>query len=194
MQVIHSDYALGIPKIDDWYHLCHTLEVINVQMVADKRVNAAVDSELARESAAKKNKTATTLRAQSIFEKALRAVSQSLGPSSPPLFPGASSPLSPGTSAAPAVTVKAIKAKAKTILREEKNLGDKSLTDNLPYQEGLLFSLSAQKLDHGWGAHISSLKKGTLKFLLNSAINCLPTHNNLKLWGLSISDRCKLCH
>ena len=38
-----------------------------------------------------------------------------------------------------------------------------------------------------------NLKKGTLKFLLNSSIDTLPTQANLKRWKKSTSDACKLC-
>ena len=37
------------------------------------------------------------------------------------------------------------------------------------------------------------LKKGTLKFLLNSCLDTLPTQPNLLQWGKSASDLCKLC-
>ena len=69
-----------------------------------------------------------------------------------------------------------------------------SYLDNLPYQRGLIAFLATQKLNPEWSSHLTSLKKGTLKFLLNSSINSLPTQNNLKLWGLSSSDKYKLCH
>ena len=37
------------------------------------------------------------------------------------------------------------------------------------------------------------LKKGTLKFLLNSCLDILPTQTNLLQLGKSASDLCKLC-
>ena len=37
------------------------------------------------------------------------------------------------------------------------------------------------------------MKKGTLKFYLNSVTNTLPTGNNLLQWGKATSDHCKLC-
>ena len=38
-----------------------------------------------------------------------------------------------------------------------------------------------------------NLKQGTLKFLLNAAIDTLPTAANLKRWKKTSSDLCKLC-
>ena len=37
------------------------------------------------------------------------------------------------------------------------------------------------------------LKSGTLKFMLNAAIDTLPTPANLKRWKCGASDKCKLC-
>ena len=37
------------------------------------------------------------------------------------------------------------------------------------------------------------MKKGTMKFYLNSVANTLPTGNNLLQWGKSTTDLCKLC-
>ena len=38
-----------------------------------------------------------------------------------------------------------------------------------------------------------NLKKGTLKFRLNSCLDTLPRQTSLLLWGKSASDLCKLC-
>ena len=37
------------------------------------------------------------------------------------------------------------------------------------------------------------MKAGTLKFLVNSVIDTLPTAANLVRWSKSNSDKCKLC-
>ena len=75
--VIHLSHALSIPQVEDLYHLCHTLELTNVRLVADSRVNNAVDSELLHESTA-----ATTTNAQVVFKAALAVVPASVLPSS----------------------------------------------------------------------------------------------------------------
>ena len=48
-------------------------------------------------------------------------------------------------------------------------------------------------MDATWKSYLFALPKGTMKFILNSTIDTLPTKANLKLWGLSGSDKCKLC-
>ena len=44
-----------------------------------------------------------------------------------------------------------------------------------------------------WKSYMFNLKKGTLKFLLNSCLDTLPTKSNLLQWGKSASDLCRLC-
>jgi hypothetical protein len=51
----------------------------------------------------------------------------------------------------------------------------------------------AERGDLIWKSFIYNMKKGTLKFYLNSVSNTLPTGNNLLPWGRASSDRCKLC-
>ena len=48
---------------------------------------------------------------------------------------------------------------------------------------------NALKIWHDLEIFVFNLKKGTLKFLLNT----LPTQTNLLQWGKSASDLCKLC-
>ena len=52
---------------------------------------------------------------------------------------------------------------------------------------------SAEKQDIVWKSFMYNLKQGTLKFLLNAAIDTLPTAANLVRWKKSASDLCKLC-
>ena len=50
-----------------------------------------------------------------------------------------------------------------------------------------------EKSDMIWKSYIFNLKKGTLKFLLNSCLDTLPTQTNLIQWEKSALDPCKLC-
>ena len=47
--------------------------------------------------------------------------------------------------------------------------------------------------DFAWKSFLYDMKAGTLKFLVNSVIDTLPTAANLVRWGKSSSDKCKLC-
>ena len=60
--------------------------------------------------------------------------------------------------------------------------------------QGNILSLAAyKKEDMIWTSYKYNLKAGTLKFLLNASIETLPSAVNLKRWGKSPSDMCKLC-
>ena len=59
-------------------------------------------------------------------------------------------------------------------------------------KQGKILELSQiEKTDATWKGFIYNLPRGTMKFLLNSAIDTLPTKVNLKLWGKRTSDKCR---
>ena len=45
-----------------------------------------------------------------------------------------------------------------------------------------------------WKAFAFNLKKGVLKFVLNSTLDTLPTKANLLQWKKTVSDKCGLCN
>ena len=47
-----------------------------------------------------------------------------------------------------------------------------------------------EKNDATWQSFIYNLPKGTMKFVLNSSIDTLPTLVNLKQWGKVSNDKC----
>ena len=64
---------------------------------------------------------------------------------------------------------------------------------NTLVKQGNLLSLAkCQNTDLNWKSYIFNLKKGTMKFILNSTLDTLPHNVNLKAWGKSPSDRCPL--
>ena len=64
---------------------------------------------------------------------------------------------------------------------------------SLQVQGPLLTIASQEKEDLLWKSSMFQLKSGTLKFMINSSIDTLPTPANLKRWKYSSSDKCKLC-
>ena len=59
-------------------------------------------------------------------------------------------------------------------------------------KQGKTLELSQiEKNDATWKGYIYNLPRGTMKFLLNSTIDTLPTKVNLKLWGKRSSDKCR---
>ena len=64
---------------------------------------------------------------------------------------------------------------------------------SLTLQGRFLELANAECQDAIWKSFIFDLKVGTMKFLLNSAVDTLPTAANLRRWKKSTSDLCKLC-
>ena len=60
-------------------------------------------------------------------------------------------------------------------------------------QGHFLLLSTEEKSDMLWKSYMFDLKKSTLKFLLNSCLDTLPTQANLLQWGKSNSDLRKLC-
>ena len=86
-----------------------------------------------------------------------------------------------------------IKDQIKTSLLVDREDRWRSHSESL-IQQGKFISLaSAEHEDVVWKSYMYSLKQGTMKFLLNSAIDTLPTAANLFKWKKSTSNKCKLC-
>ena len=47
-----------------------------------------------------------------------------------------------------------------------------------------------EQTDATWKSYIFNLPKGTMKWILNSSINTLPTKANLRQWGKVTNDKC----
>ena len=61
-------------------------------------------------------------------------------------------------------------------------------------KQGELFKLAeSERGDVIWKSYIYDMKKGVMKFFLNSVTNTLPTGDNLLMWGKSTHDKCKQC-
>ena len=52
---------------------------------------------------------------------------------------------------------------------------------------------AAENSDFLWKSNLYDMRAGTMKCLLNAAIDTLPTAANLKRWKTFPSDKCKLC-
>ena len=60
-------------------------------------------------------------------------------------------------------------------------------------QGHFLLLATEERSDMLWKSYMYDMKKGTLKFLMNSCFDTLPTQANLKQWGKTTSDLCKVC-
>ena len=61
-------------------------------------------------------------------------------------------------------------------------------------QQGHFLQLAARRYEDAiFKSYIFDMKKGTMKFLLNTAIDTLSTGANLVRWNKNTSDKCALC-
>ena len=63
----------------------------------------------------------------------------------------------------------------------------------LAQQGNFLFLAAMEYEDAIWKSYMFDMKQGTMKFLINAAIDTLPTASNLFKWRKSTSNKCKLC-
>ena len=87
----------------------------------------------------------------------------------------------------------AVKASVKSKIHSDTLEEQKKHLDTLLKQGHYLKFAEQEKCDPNWKSTLFNLPKGTMKFLLNSFINTLPTQDNLKLWSKTFSDKCHLC-
>ena len=170
LEILYSHRSLNISRISELYTLCHTLEICNVRTVSDKTVNLAVDNAIIRENSNLKLKYKTETSAQLVFSEALAQAS---------------------SSAVPNISI--IKNKAKQILNSSVKADSEAKLESLVLQGGLLGQMVKLKTSPAWVAELTCLKTGSLKFILNSHINTLPTMDNLFRWGITKTDKCVLC-
>ena len=86
-----------------------------------------------------------------------------------------------------------VSSSVKTALSVENRKHWEEHVKGLAVQGHNLALAAAENQDIVWKSFMYNLKQGTLKFLLNSAIDTLPTAANLKRWKKTSSDLCKLC-
>ena len=86
-----------------------------------------------------------------------------------------------------------IRTKVRDTTRREIQESLTNHAESLQLQGNMLALAAKEKVDMVWKSSMFQLKSGTLKFMLNSCIDTLPTPANLKRWKYGASDKCKLC-
>ena len=175
--------GLDIPNISQIYQECHALNHASIRLKGDNNVNTCLNNAIERESKYIRKKS-TIVQSENIYTKAvqLNCVDGQLPSFSDNSWSRQKQTLSNN-----------LKASVKTLLQNEnRECQIQHLSTLLKQGEFLNFSIAEQQ-DPIWKGFIYNLKKGTMKFLINSLIHTLPTQNNLKLWNKSVSDSCKLC-
>ena len=79
-------------------------------------------------------------------------------------------------------------AKSKVLVSESERI--LAHVQTLLKQGKYLELTKVQQTDATWQSFIFNLPMGTMKWVLNSAIDTLPTKTNLKQWGKLVNDKC----
>ena len=84
-----------------------------------------------------------------------------------------------------------VKADVKSLVQVNENEKMLKHVQSLVKQGKYLELSQLEQTDATWQGYIYNLPRGTMKFLLNSTIDTLPTKVNLKMWGKVSSDKCR---
>ena len=196
--ILHLDSALNIKNISTLYREAHTMSHTATRLKGDKKVNLALDNKLERESEYKRKKS-VTVEAENNFKSAFgqNTVQGEIPRTTPELLQ-----LDDGLNILPPVwieqedqrpSVQFIRevqsdAKSRVLVSESENIFEH--VQSLIQQGNYLELTKLQQTDATWQSFIFNLPKGTMKWVLNSSINTLPTKTNLKQWGKLVNDKC----
>ena len=143
------------------------------------RVNTIIDNRLDRESDYVR-KQSVTVRSEAEFQKAF----------SYNCVQGEIPAISSETLVPPQEFVDEVKKDVKIAITFEENRAILSHVKTLVKQGRFLELTKVELMDATWQSYIYNLPKGTMKWLLNSSIDTLPTKANLKQWGKVSNDKC----
>ena len=175
--------GLNVKSISELYMESHTVSHTRTRLKGDSNVNSVISSSLERESLFTRKKS-TCNEAERTFLTGLHCntVMDEI-----PDFTGERASVQKHQFDAK------VSESVKSVLRSENREKWETHVKGLAVQGNFLALASAEKQDIVWKSYMYDLKQGTLKFLLNAAIDTLPTAANLKRWKKSSSDLCKLC-
>ena len=181
--LIHMEEGLDIKSISEFYTEAHTVSHTRTRLKGDSNVNSVMDATIERESEYTRKKS-TILEAEARYTTAVESCTVA---GEMPTFTGENA-----TSLTNNFN-KGVSKAVKTVLRVEQREHWGNHVKSLVVQGQYLALAAAQKEDVVWKSFMFNMKQGTLKFLLNTAIDTLPTAANLKCWKKSSCDLCKLC-
>ena len=171
---------MNIKSISALYHETHAVSHARTRLKGDSQVNHALDCRISRESEWTR-KQSTTVKAQETLDL-VEDLNTVCG-------------VRPGFAEVPATITKyhnTVKeaVKERVIFENDKELHNHVKT--LVKQGHFLDLLQTSHMDATWQSFMYDLPKGTMKFLLNSCIDTLPTLANLQQWGKSPTSRCPM--
>ena len=199
--ILHLNTALDIKKISTLYTETHCVTHCSTRLKGDRLVNLLLDNRLQRESKLVRKKS-ITVQAEKVYQSALNRnmvageipgttpdnIQLTLSDTEVLTIPGevGGEPIPPSNK-----FIEEVKKDAKSIVNCEETSNLFNHVAELVKQGKILELSQIEKTDAAWKGYIFNLPRGTMKFLLNSAIDTLPTKVNLKLWGKRASDKCR---
>ena len=207
--ILHLCTALNIKKISTLYTETHTVTHCSTRLKGDQLVNLIMDNKIERESKLQRKKS-ITVTAENIYQSAVsRHMVQGEIPGTTPEIPqlenatadltlshtddatnltlsGEGQMLKP-----PTKFIEEVKREVKAMVQVEDTEQMFNHVRNLVKQGKYLELSQLEQTDATWKGYIYNLPRGTMKFLLNSTIDTLPTKVNLKMWGKVSNDKCR---
>ena len=176
--VFHLKNAHVIPTVKSVYKEAHFVNHTDARLKSDMTVNHALDSCVHREGQFTR-KQSVTVEAEGIFTQSLN---MNTVQSEIPEF------------VASALFRSEVKNSAKAQARSQLFVANTEHVSKLSKQGPLLSLAIKEGQDLTWKSFAFNLKKGALKFILNSTLDTLPTKANLLQWKKTTSDKCCLCN
>ena len=171
LAIVHTQEGLNIKSLSHIYKEAHAVSHTNSRLKADRAVNVALESRVARE-ASWTRKGSITSYSENHYQKANTAVhmtDQSLQ------------------------QLTSVKRKVKQNISDEfQNMWHDHIKE-LTVQGKFLQILHLEQSHISWRSLIYNLPRGILQFAVNACIDTLATNANLKRWGKKSNAKCTLC-
>ena len=197
--ILHLNTAMNIKKISTLYLEAHATTHSSTRLKGDSSVNLIIDNRLTRERQLIRKKS-VTVQSEHIFKTALgrNTVQGEIPGCTPELVQIGQSqennvnPTPHGTEMIKPSSkfISDVKREVISLISVQENGKIFEHVQTLVKQGKFLELSKCEQMDATWKSFIYNLPKGTMKWLLNSSIDTLPTKVNLKQWGKVTSDKC----
>ncbi len=166
--ILHIPLFLDIPSVRSLYLQSHATAHASSRLKADSTVNAALDSKINRETSWSR-KFSTAVYCENKFNEAKETAEENQN------------------------QILSVKKKITKTIKQE--IIDKWVDHikTLVSQGHFLRLEQVEMSDTTWKSYIFNMPRNTVKFLLNSVIDTLPTNSNLFKWGKRSNSLCEIC-
>ena len=166
---------MNVKSISQLYIETHTVSHVRTRLVGDSSVNNAINCTLNREGSWSTKKS-TTVECEATFTQAVHV--NTVG-GEVPEFTG------PQAASLANKFNNNVKNAAKAHIDKQHEEQCKEKLKTLAVQGKNLELAAAENSDFLWKSHLYDMRAGTMTFLLNAAIDTLPSAANLKRWKKS---------